>query len=973
MNFKMNQIRTRRAIALSLALIMSVALVAFNPFYAFADETAPTEGVYDLSDIDLDNLLTLTPEVIIDETTGTAALDAEGNPIVIHPEVDEVDDLTNIDLDNLIPMTPEVGLDDDGNPVVTHPELDDDTDDTFWDIDLDALIPMTPEVDVAEDGTVTVIHPDVNFDWDLDLDLDFGWLENETESQITPIMPLDIVLPMADEFPFAGIERTGGSHGFEGIGFVGENVGVSPSFVPADWVLALPESEQADILDTTEFQVNWQVTINGDEHPIQTTTGTRTQHYFYVLATAVGEIEFTATLPQAPGSPSTTGIRTIYAPPANVDALLGDLRAADGDFGLEPTFFPMITEYTAILPLSDTFTTLYFHTHNNNDSTVRVYIDGTIITANSMNDHDSRNNYLLYIAPSEESRPSAGVAVDPHIGGGFVLPADETVVMQIRVTSEDETETETYTVTFTRPTPPPSNVNSIVWDSVMIAFPGDAWFRAVGLVDGSYADADEVYDLTWEASVIELPYSQNGEVILERRIIGTSANQFIEVDVTPDMHGSYLRVSAALAGADRPPYTRIVPIERSVPESASLVYLGLFAPINGGFSGIPTNPWFHPRVMESTASLSQNFGHVFLEFEPAYYRYAPVSIYVEGEYFTTIQGVGHLLLAQNAAAAENAVNPGHLYEEPIILPIGNTAIDLVVNAVEGDATLTYRIVITRAGAPPTTTPDPDPTTPILPPAPITPPPTVATPPIVTPGAGVATTPAARPSTRRVPAGQAQANGGTTTNVNLNIEDGDLANVVLTLPTRINARGIASLNISDSAVTQAIANLRTAARDARTSVNEFVIRVEALDDGINGVNATLQSGNLARLANANATLQIATNDIVIEFDPDALSQLQADTRGNIRINVTPPISLPTAFRETVGDNQVFNFALSTLQSGTVGNLESGNITLSIPAETDANLFIVTLENNQIVEVPATFEDGFFTWEVASGGVFGLANR
>ncbi|MCL1987438.1 MAG: hypothetical protein FWG64_05640 [Firmicutes bacterium] len=91
---------------------------------------------------------------------------------------------------------------------------------------------------------------------------------------------------------------------------------------------------------------------------------------------------------------------------------------------------------------------------------------------------------------------------------------------------------------------------------------------------------------------------------------------------------------------------------------------------------------------------------------------------------------------------------------------------------------------------------------------------------------------------------------------------------------------------------------------------------------------------------------------------------------VRVNVTPPISLNTAFRDAIGGNPVFNFSISATTSGTVRNLATGQITLGIASDT-AGLNVSTFANNQLSTVQATFTDG---WHMFSGvnGIFALTN-
>ena len=68
----------------------------------------------------------------------------------------------DIDLDNLLTFTPEIDVDEDGYAVVLHPEVSDEDEDEEVEIvfpDLDDIFTFTPEIDFDEDGNAVVVHP----------------------------------------------------------------------------------------------------------------------------------------------------------------------------------------------------------------------------------------------------------------------------------------------------------------------------------------------------------------------------------------------------------------------------------------------------------------------------------------------------------------------------------------------------------------------------------------------------------------------------------------------------------------------------------------------------------------------------------------------------------------------------------------------------------------------------------------------
>ncbi|MCL1998093.1 MAG: hypothetical protein FWG65_04915 [Turicibacter sp.] len=101
--------------------------LAFSPFAAALDLDEIEQEGHDIEfwDIDLDDLLTLTPEfdVVFPE------IDLEFEDDLEFEGEEEEDEFPN--LDDLLTPTPEIGFDDEGNPIVVHPpvEEEDDEDD----------------------------------------------------------------------------------------------------------------------------------------------------------------------------------------------------------------------------------------------------------------------------------------------------------------------------------------------------------------------------------------------------------------------------------------------------------------------------------------------------------------------------------------------------------------------------------------------------------------------------------------------------------------------------------------------------------------------------------------------------------------------------------------------------------------------------------------------------------------------------
>jgi len=136
----------------------------FTDLSAFIEiqEEQPTENENNnednLSDINLDDLLTLTPEIDIDN------VDEEGNPVVIHPPaVDEngEDEFWDINLDDLLTLTPEVG---------GIGEISTDTPTAIVEIPVDDSPIITENLDKIEpeDGLEIVTPPQPNPDNDDD-------------------------------------------------------------------------------------------------------------------------------------------------------------------------------------------------------------------------------------------------------------------------------------------------------------------------------------------------------------------------------------------------------------------------------------------------------------------------------------------------------------------------------------------------------------------------------------------------------------------------------------------------------------------------------------------------------------------------------------------------------------------------------------------------------------------------------------
>ena len=217
-------------------------------------------------------------------------------------------------------------------------------------------------------------------------------------------------------------------------------------------------------------------------------------------------------------------------------------------------------------------------------------------------------------------------------------------------------------------------------------------------------------------------------------------------------------------------------------------------------------------------------------------------------------------------------------------------------------------------------------------------------------------------------------------LNLNTEEPAVATVLI--PSTVNPRGVLAFTVSDVAISQVLRDVRTAARNNRTTVDELVVRVEievAEDDNITGMNGLINRSVINSLANANATLHIATDVFSAQLDQEALQQLLEDVSGNVRINIARPTNLRTAARNIIGTRPVYSFTMrDTRGNGLITSLETGQLTLGIAyhptsEEASSNLFIANVAGIQPTEVDSSFENGWFTWIGTPGGVYGVGYR
>ncbi|MCL1988243.1 MAG: hypothetical protein FWG64_09780 [Firmicutes bacterium] len=267
---------------------------------------------------------------------------------------------------------------------------------------------------------------------------------------------------------------------------------------------------------------------------------------------------------------------------------------------------------------------------------------------------------------------------------------------------------------------------------------------------------------------------------------------------------------------------------------------------------------------------------------------------------------------------------------------------------------------TPTGTPgPTETPAPTATpTPTAPPVVPLPPPAPVSPPSTPGGSGTA----------------ALVPPVTTANPQINVNVSSAASgseAAIVVPARISAAGVASMNITDNAIHQAIA----ATRGSATSTENLVVVVSpSTNANVTGMNAVLERALFNRAANANVSVQIATSSFRVQMNPATLRQISDNLGGSVRVSVNNVSNLFPVARNAIGDRPVFSFGVRGVSGATIAGI--ANMTFGInyqPTAAESDLFVARVIGSQLVEVPFTFDDGVFTWEGNPGSVYGIASR
>ena len=216
-------------------------------------------------------------------------------------------------------------------------------------------------------------------------------------------------------------------------------------------------------------------------------------------------------------------------------------------------------------------------------------------------------------------------------------------------------------------------------------------------------------------------------------------------------------------------------------------------------------------------------------------------------------------------------------------------------------------------------------------------------------------------------------------VQLNLDADTPGVATVTIPGRVTRTGALSFNVTNATVNQVLRAARDEARNNNTTVGDLIVEFNIdTEDDITSMNTRLDRASINNLSNANAGLRLSTDAFRMEFDQAAIQELSAAITSNVNLTARPFTRLSSAARAVIGTRPVFEFTARNTRGANIADLELGQITFSIPYELAAgesadNLYIVQIINNQLVEIEATFDNGWITWNGSLNGVFGVGHR
>ncbi len=190
---------------------------------------------------------------------------------------------------------------------------------------------------------------------------------------------------------------------------------------------------------------------------------------------------------------------------------------------------------------------------------------------------------------------------------------------------------------------------------------------------------------------------------------------------------------------------------------------------------------------------------------------------------------------------------------------------------------------------------------------------------------------------------------------------------ISLTATVGANGIASLNIPDKALADAIAKAQSDARaQGRTGTGIGVELNVGMPQGVSSLLAILYESSLQRLVSSGVSnLSINGAPVSLSLDQSALQEIKRQSSGGITIGIAPQTVLSPQTQRLIGKRPAYNITIGcTDQSGksqSITSLGRGTATITIPYrpasnETPGYLFGVYVDGSgNPIRIPGSVYD------------------
>ena len=207
---------------------------------------------------------------------------------------------------------------------------------------------------------------------------------------------------------------------------------------------------------------------------------------------------------------------------------------------------------------------------------------------------------------------------------------------------------------------------------------------------------------------------------------------------------------------------------------------------------------------------------------------------------------------------------------------------------------------------------------------------------------------------------------------------------ITLTAKPDANGLLSLTMSDADIKAAIEKAQAEARRLGKTADGISIVFTDNAAGVKNLSVNIPAAALDRL-NAAKVKDFSVNTALFNFsfDTAGITQLDAQTTGNVIISAKPAALLSDAAKRVIGNRPVFNVTIQYTQNGAVKyvtDLKTGSMTRGIaytPTATErtGNLFIAYIKANLQPELltNSSYVDGFMIWKGNSCSVYGVGYK